>query len=109
MEALVLEPGHICRDGHAVPVTASLAEPLRSAFGTLPEPLQPAPGRKACRHRRAPPPFFSVIRHEERGDVLGTLVQGRPWMETEDFEQWPKDPPLSDVGAEHARCIGLQL
>lgn len=50
-----------------------------------------------------------VIRHAERADGVGTLVDGEMWCRTKDFLQWPLDPPLSDDGVAASHGLARQV
>eukprot|EP00929_Paragymnodinium_shiwhaense_P065606 TRINITY_DN32867_c0_g1_i2.p1 TRINITY_DN32867_c0_g1~~TRINITY_DN32867_c0_g1_i2.p1 ORF type:complete len:495 (+),score=82.62 TRINITY_DN32867_c0_g1_i2:56-1540(+) len=58
------------------------------------------------RFREQLPPLFAVVRHCERADDVAGLYEGGRWTQTEDFLEWPLDPPLSDGGFESARTVG---
>jgi len=53
--------------------------------------------------------LFSVCRHAERADGIYAFIGGQRWSSTEDFRQWPLDPPLSDAGLEAAQEMGQSL
>lgn len=55
--------------------------------------------------RRLKAPIFGVVRHAERADGVYSFFEGGRWTATEDFSQWPLDPPLSDAG--HTQADGL--
>lgn len=52
-----------------------------------------------------------VVRHTERADSIYAFFggEGMRWTQTEDFLRWPLDPPLSDLGQEQARQIGITI
>eukprot|EP00931_Biecheleriopsis_adriatica_P039938 TRINITY_DN22849_c0_g1_i11.p1 TRINITY_DN22849_c0_g1~~TRINITY_DN22849_c0_g1_i11.p1 ORF type:complete len:480 (+),score=78.43 TRINITY_DN22849_c0_g1_i11:52-1491(+) len=41
---------------------------------------------------------LGVVRHAERADAAFAFFKGQRWTRTQDCEQWPLDPPLSDAG-----------
>mmetsp|Transcript_110880 Transcript_110880/g.357954 ORF Transcript_110880/g.357954 Transcript_110880/m.357954 type:complete len:869 (+) Transcript_110880:83-2689(+) len=53
--------------------------------------------------------FFGVVRHAERADGIWAFYRGQRWTQTDDFRNWPVDPPLSDAGMEAAGAIGQNL
>eukprot|EP00929_Paragymnodinium_shiwhaense_P017949 TRINITY_DN12784_c0_g2_i2.p1 TRINITY_DN12784_c0_g2~~TRINITY_DN12784_c0_g2_i2.p1 ORF type:complete len:771 (+),score=144.97 TRINITY_DN12784_c0_g2_i2:292-2604(+) len=40
----------------------------------------------------------AVVRHCERADSVSGMIDGQRWYATEDYKQYPLDPPLSDAG-----------
>ncbi len=52
---------------------------------------------------------FGVMRHTERADTIGAFVDERLWWHCDDFQRWPLDCPLSDLGKERAVMIGQKV
>lgn len=59
--------------------------------------------------RNLPQQFFGVARHDERADGMNSFYNGAIWVQTDDFRNWPFDPPLSDAGLEAARDTGQRM
>jgi broad specificity phosphatase PhoE len=53
--------------------------------------------------------FFAVVRHADRADDMGALVEGTSWALSQESWQWPLDPPLSDIGVANAQQLGRDL
>lgn len=85
----------------------------------LPSPSRPRPRRThhtmeivaGWRQERQLPDvqLIGISRHAERADASWALVNGSWWHRTEDFAQWPTDPPLSDNGVEQAQEMGREV
>mmetsp|Transcript_107044 Transcript_107044/g.194822 ORF Transcript_107044/g.194822 Transcript_107044/m.194822 type:complete len:734 (-) Transcript_107044:99-2300(-) len=62
------------------------------------------------RKRQLPLQLFAVVRHVERADGAYAFVQGGArWSQTEDFRQWPLDPPISDGGMEAVQVLAQKV
>lgn len=59
--------------------------------------------------RRLQGQLCGVIRHAERADGIYAFIGGQRWTQTEDFQRYPLDPPLSDAGVEAAKEMGQQV
>lgn len=46
---------------------------------------------------------IGVVRHAERADSMFAFLNGTRWHQTQEAQDWPTDPPLSDAGLVHAR------
>eukprot|EP00931_Biecheleriopsis_adriatica_P120466 TRINITY_DN95594_c0_g1_i1.p1 TRINITY_DN95594_c0_g1~~TRINITY_DN95594_c0_g1_i1.p1 ORF type:complete len:585 (-),score=100.00 TRINITY_DN95594_c0_g1_i1:213-1967(-) len=53
--------------------------------------------------------LFGAVRHTARADSIGATFLGRPWFESEDFQQHPLDPPLSDEGRAEATAVAERI
>eukprot|EP00929_Paragymnodinium_shiwhaense_P017945 TRINITY_DN12784_c0_g1_i1.p1 TRINITY_DN12784_c0_g1~~TRINITY_DN12784_c0_g1_i1.p1 ORF type:complete len:1260 (+),score=230.98 TRINITY_DN12784_c0_g1_i1:148-3927(+) len=81
-----------------------------SAFGGWKKKTPRGPAVIAkWQQRQFPEQLFAVVRHAERADGAFAFFRGGRWTQSEDFENWPLDPPLSDNGLEGAGDIGAEL
>lgn len=88
------------------------SSPQRSKVAGIKE--LPALARRSLQLRRwkrrqLPGQLCGVIRHAERADGIYAFINGQRWTQTEDFRQYPMDPPLSDAGIEGAKEVGQQV
>eukprot|EP00747_Dinoflagellata_sp_TGD_P116528 gnl/TRDRNA2_/TRDRNA2_172401_c0_seq3.p1 gnl/TRDRNA2_/TRDRNA2_172401_c0~~gnl/TRDRNA2_/TRDRNA2_172401_c0_seq3.p1 ORF type:complete len:511 (+),score=44.92 gnl/TRDRNA2_/TRDRNA2_172401_c0_seq3:59-1591(+) len=91
--------------------------PWSGSWPRSPDSSQCSPRERDARRRTVeqwqerpwPAHLCAVVRHSERADSYDGFVDGTLWTQTEDFETWPLDCPLSDAGRQEAQILGSKL